>query len=120
MGDSRLTPKPKLTHRHFFIVVTPRCLSLENQLQRELNITRRVKRVGRRDYAEVSGARRHAGAAVEATDGVARHTKQRSICDIEAFRAELQLGSFRDVEILEDRQVHTYIPRHVERIVSFV
>src|SRR5262252_6340912 len=90
---------------------------LEDQLQRKLDIARRVERIGCRNTAEVSGARWNT-VTVEAADDITRHSKQRRVGDVERFSTELQLHCFTDSEVLEQRQIQPLVVRHVERIMS--
>src|SRR5215831_12798801 len=94
-------------------------LHLEDQLQRKLDIARRIERIRCCNTAEVSSAR-WSTVTVEAADDIARHSKQRRIRDVEGFRTELQFHFFSDTEVLEHRQIQTLVVGHVERIMSLV
>ena len=73
--------------------------TLENQLQRELDLPRGG---GRTSNSTCSAAR---GGTTAAEYGVRRVSKVGAVEDVEKLRAELQIHLFRQPRILDERQV---------------
>src|SRR5689334_14358485 len=91
---------------------------LENEFQRKLDIARRVERVSCCNPAEVAGVCWNT-VGINCTEDISRHSEQWRVADVERLNAELEFRVFLNGEVLEDRQVHAFVRRHSEGVVSF-